>query len=124
MVNMTKFHEILLDAINLANKKIRNRISGEIVGNELQLEIRREKQGSYNCINSTLLSVHPSGSRLLTGNRQSFWTAGLREACGVSQQPVQVLFQKVSWGRLSLLCNGAFYVPAPTMGPFTPDLMF
>ena len=63
MVNMTKFHEILLDAINLANKKIRNRISSEIVGNELHLEIRREKQGSYNCINSTLLSVHPSGMK-------------------------------------------------------------
>lgn len=27
-------------------------------------------------------------------------------------------------GRLLLLCNGAFYVPAPTMGPFTPDLVF
>ena len=60
MVNMTKFHEILLDAINLANKKIRNRISSEIVGNELHLEIRREKQGSYNCINASVISVRPA----------------------------------------------------------------
>lgn len=42
---------------------------------------------------------------------------GLPAAC---QGP----FPESLLGRPSLLCNRAFYVPGPTMGPWTPDLMF
>ena len=56
---LAKFHEKLLIAFGKANIKILDRIHGEIRGNELVVTVRREKQGLCNCINATIISVHP-----------------------------------------------------------------
>ena len=56
---LAQFHENLLIAFGKANKIILDRIHGEIRGNELVVTVHREKQGLCNCINATILSVHP-----------------------------------------------------------------
>lgn len=56
---LTQFHEKLLTAFGNENKNMLNRINGEIRGNELVVTVRSEKQGLCNCINATILSVHP-----------------------------------------------------------------
>lgn len=56
---LAQFHENLLIAFGKANKNILDRIHSEIRGNELVVTIRSEKQGLCNCINATILTVHP-----------------------------------------------------------------
>lgn len=57
---LSKFYEKLIIAFGTANKKIIDRIHCEIRTNELVVTIRSEKQGSYNCINASVISVRPS----------------------------------------------------------------
>ena len=56
---LTKFHENLLSAFSVANKNIFNRISGDVRDNELVVTIRSEKPGLRNCINASIITVHP-----------------------------------------------------------------
>ena len=57
---LSKFYEKLVIAFGTANKKILDRIHCEISTNELVVTIRSEKQGKYNCINASVISVHPA----------------------------------------------------------------
>lgn len=63
MKNITIFHENLLTAFAVANKNIIKRISGNVNGDELVVTIRSEHQGLCNCINSTVLTVHPGNKK-------------------------------------------------------------
>jgi hypothetical protein len=54
-----QFHKNLLIAFGKANKIILDRLHGEIRDNELVVTIRREKQGLCNCINASIITVHP-----------------------------------------------------------------
>ena len=56
---LTQFHEKLLVAFGKANKTMLDRIHGEIRGNELVVTVRSKKQGLINCINASILTVHP-----------------------------------------------------------------
>lgn len=55
-----QFHKNLLIAFGKANKIILDRLHGEIRDNELVVTIRSEKQGLYNCINASIISVRPA----------------------------------------------------------------
>lgn len=57
---LSKFYEKLVIAFGTANKKILDRIHCEISTNELVVTIRSEKQGKYNCINASIISVRPA----------------------------------------------------------------
>lgn len=57
---LSKFYEKLVIAFGTANKKILDRIHCEIRPNELVVTIRSEKQGKYNCINASVISVRPA----------------------------------------------------------------
>lgn len=57
---LSKFYEKLIIAFGTANKKILDRIHCEIRDSELVVIIKSEKQGSYNCINASVISVRPS----------------------------------------------------------------
>ena len=63
MATIKEFHEKLLVAFGKANKIILDRLHGEIRGNELVVTVRREKQGLCNCINASILSVHPGNKK-------------------------------------------------------------
>lgn len=54
-----QFHKNLLIAFGKANNIILDRLHGEIRDNELVVTIRSEKQGLSNCINASIISVHP-----------------------------------------------------------------
>lgn len=57
---LSKFYEKLVIAFGTANKKILDRIHCEIRINEMIVTISSEKQGSYNCINASVISVRPA----------------------------------------------------------------
>lgn len=57
---LNKFYEKLIIAFGIANKKILDRIHCEIRDSELVVIIKSEKQGSYNCINASVISVRPA----------------------------------------------------------------
>ena len=57
---LSKFYEKLVIAFGTANKKILDRIHCEIRDSELVVIIKSEKQGSYNCINASVISVRPA----------------------------------------------------------------
>lgn len=57
---LSKFYEKLIIAFGTANKKILDRIHCEIRDSELVVTIKSEKQGSYNCINASVISVRPA----------------------------------------------------------------
>ena len=57
---LNKFYEKLIIAFCIANKKILDRIHCEIRDSELVVIIKSEKQGSYNCINASVISVRPT----------------------------------------------------------------
>ena len=57
---LNKFYEKLIIAFGAANKKILDRIHCEISDSELVVTIKTEKQGSYNCINESIISVRPA----------------------------------------------------------------
>lgn len=57
---LSKFYEKLIIAFGTANKRILDRIHCEIREKELVVTIRSEKQGLYNCINASIISVRPS----------------------------------------------------------------
>ena len=57
---LSKFYEKLIVAFGTANKRILDRIHCEIREKELVVTIRSEKQGLYNCINASIISVRPS----------------------------------------------------------------
>ena len=57
---LSKFYEKLIIAFGTANKKILDRIHCEIRDSELVVIIKSEKQGSYNCINASVISVRPA----------------------------------------------------------------
>lgn len=57
---LNKFYEKLIISFGIANKKILDRIHCEIRDSELVVIIKSEKQGSYNCINASVISVRPA----------------------------------------------------------------
>lgn len=57
---LNKFYEKLIIAFGIANKKILDRIHCEIRDSELVVIIKSEKQGQYNCINASVISVRPA----------------------------------------------------------------
>lgn len=63
MTNITNFYENLLTSFIIANKKIRNKISGAINGNELVVTIRSKHEGLVNCINATQLYIKPFAAK-------------------------------------------------------------
>lgn len=57
---LSKFYEKLVIAFGTANKKILDQIHCEIRPNEMIVTIKTEKQGLYNCINASIISVRPA----------------------------------------------------------------
>lgn len=63
MTKIAQFHENLLNAFETSNKKILNRIYGRVNGDTLEVVIRREHEGLSNCINATILTIHPTDEK-------------------------------------------------------------
>ena len=62
MTTITKFHENLFMTFKKSNKDIINRIWGQVSLDSLFVRIRKEKEGRYNCINASIMSIHPAGT--------------------------------------------------------------
>ena len=63
MTKIAQFHEHLLNAFEESNKKILNRIYGKVNGDTLEVVVRRDHEGLRNCINATILTIHPSDEK-------------------------------------------------------------
>lgn len=55
---LSQFYENLFMAFKKSNKDIINRIWGQVSLDSLLVRVRKEKEGSCNCINAYIINVH------------------------------------------------------------------